>query len=480
MKVLIGTFILEANGNIPRKTTMKDVALFTGNDCVHKMSTSVNIFQNNGIEVIPSIVADAGSNGIMETSCFLEIEHLIIEQIRLHIKEIDGIFLHLHGASEIEDLGSGEHHILFEIRKIVGPYMPIAIVCDPHGNLSKNYVEATTIIRSYRQSPHTDIQETNSLVASLLCDVLHTRRNITPVYRKLPMILGGEQSVSTDEPVKSINRRLDEIEKDERILSCSWHVGYIRHDSEIAGCGIVVIPHDDSYLAYANKVADELYEFIWSRRKEFHYTGLTMEPDEAVHWALHQSLKPVFITDSGDNVTSGAMGVNTFILHQFINIVNLHKSVLFASIHDQLTYVQLKDKEIGESVSVQLGANLDELSSPLALQVTVKQKCEQYATKIFGDFGSLGKGVIVSVNDSPIDIIIANTNQPYVERNQLIQSGIDWMEYDIVIVKCGYAFPQMHRDGICVMSLTDGATLQKTSELPFKKIMRPMYPIDDM
>ena len=30
------------------------------------------------------------------------------------------------------------------------------------------------------------------------------------------------------------------------------------------------------------------------------------------------------------------------------------------------------------------------------------------------------------------------------------------------------------------MSLTDGATLQDTKRIPFKLIMRPMYPLDDM
>ena len=44
--------------------------------------------------------------------------------------------------------------------------------------------------------------------------------------------------------------------------------------------------------------------------------------------------KPVFITDSGDNVTSGAMGANTTILKQVLAPPNLTKKVLFAAIND--------------------------------------------------------------------------------------------------------------------------------------------------
>ena len=57
--------------------------------------------------------------------------------------------------------------------------------------------------------------------------------------------------------------------------------------------------------------------------------------------------------------------------------------------------------------------------------------------------------------------------------------GVDWFDYDVTVVKCGYAFPELIQDGhVAVMSLTEGATLQDTARLPFKRIMRPMYPID--
>ena len=33
---------------------------------------------------------------------------------------------------------------------------------------------------------------------------------------------------------------------------------------------------------------------------------------------------------------------------------------------------------------------------------------------------------------------------------------------------------------LCVMSLTGGATPQDTASIPFKRIMRPMFPIDQI
>ena len=66
---------------------------------------------------------------------------------------------------------------------------------------------------------------------------------------------------------------MNELEQDPRILSCSWHVGYIRHDSDVAGCGIVVVPATEKDSAYAETVADQLAAYVWDRRHEFHYTG---------------------------------------------------------------------------------------------------------------------------------------------------------------------------------------------------------------
>ncbi len=114
--------------------------------------------------------------------------------------------------------------------------------------------------------------------------------------------------MSTDEPVRSINQYMDELEQDPRILSCSWHVGYIRHDTDVAGCGIVVVPATESDSAYAETIADQLAEYVWQKRHEFHYTGLTAGLEEALDMAVNFEGKPVFISDSGEYVTSGVTG----------------------------------------------------------------------------------------------------------------------------------------------------------------------------
>ena len=480
MKVLMGTFVTESNANVPAKTRINHYDMAFGEDCLRKMNVA-DIYAAAGIETIGAIYADAGGNGVVTKDAFDYIEGCFADAVRAHLHEIDGIYLFLHGASEVEEIGSGDHHILKTIREITGPYLPIAVVCDPHGNLCQEYVDNCTILRSYRESPHTDAQASKGIVSQMLCDLLHDRQHIHAVYRKLPLILGGEQSVSADEPVRSINRYMDELEQDPRLLSVSWHVGYIRHDTDVAGCGVVVVPADNQYRDYAEKIADQLAEFIWQRRHEFHYTGLTAQPDEALRMALECKEKPAFITDSGDNTTSGATGWNTFVLRQVLAEEALKKSFLFAPICDPKTADQLKSCQPGETVRIDLGVGCDALSESVPLDVIVKSHGEiarfvgEELIKVFGSC------TLVSVKDRPIDILISNTSQPIIVNPQLRHLGIEWTDYDVTVVKQGYIFPDFKAQAqFYVMSLTDGATPQDTASIPFKRIMRPMFPIDQI
>ena len=482
MKVLIGEFITESNENIPRKNEITAYDIAFGEECVRKMHVG-DIFAQAGIEVIPAVYAVSGASGVIKRHTFDYIEACFIRTVEEHLNEIDGIYMMLHGASEVEGLGSGEHHILAEVRKRVGPYVPIYVACDPHGNLCKEYVESAQVVRSYRESPHTDSIQTRRIVAGMLCEALKKRENIHAVYRKLPLILGGEQSVSADEPVKSINQYMDEMEKDPRICSASWHVGYIRHDTPVAGCGIVVTPATAADQEYAEQAADALAAYVWDKRHEFHYTGLTAEPDKALEMAMAQEKGPVFITDSGDNVTSGATGWNTYILRQVLALKDTDKTFLFASICDPQCCRGLMEAEIGEERHIKLGVGHDELSAPVELDVTVKSKGEIVRSGTTGStiMKVFGHCVTAHVKETGIDIVVADSEKTFSAKIIYDRAHVDWNDYDITVVKQGYIFPELKEAAaFYVMSLTGGATPQNTKKLQFKRIQRPMYPIDEI
>src|SRR5699024_3231476 len=325
MKVLTVHFNSESNEFSYQNMGFDNFTFRYGQDSIDATAVS-DIFEDNGIELIPSIYANGHPGGLVTKDAFDFILERMLKKVKEHLLEIDGIYLYLHGASKVVDLegDAAEHMILQEIRKITGPYMPIAVVMDPHGNLSQNLVDNTTIVRTYRHSPHTDVIETRRTVANMLVDLLKNRRSITPVYRKLPIMIGGERSVSTDEPVLSINKYLDEIETDPRIMSACFHVGYLEHDTD--------------------KVC----------------SSVTVVPDDALQRAIDYDGSPVFVTDSGDNCGAGGDGYSNFIFRQLMEKEDYNgKNILVAGVIDKKSYAYLFDKKVGDRVDFNFGMDMD-------------------------------------------------------------------------------------------------------------------------
>ena len=478
LNILVGSFTTESNTKVPYKTTMQNYDIRFNEDALKVMELE-NCEQRYNVHVIPSIYANANAAALVEFEAFDYIEKKLLNTIKDHINEIDGIYLHLHGASYVENIGSGDHHIIREIRKIVGPYLPIAVSCDPHGNLTKEYVESLQIIRSYRESPHTDASSTRLHVFEMLVDLLNNRENIVAQYEKLALILGGEQSVSADEPVLSINKYMDKMEEDPRIRSVSWHVGYLRHDCAEAGCGVVVIPQSSSDNEYCKQKCKELAKYVWDKRHEFHYTGLTGSVEDSIDMALNFNDKPFVITDSGDNTTSGATGWNTLLLRKLL-ASNSNKKMLFASIRDEECFNYL-DKCQNNDCHIRLGVGRDKNSPSLDLDVIKMKKAPIYLAHGEVTIGTLGEGILVRIKDTNIYVIVANKTGRITNATHLDVFDINWLDFDIVVVKQGYIFPEF-KSGCkgYIMALTDGDTLQDTKHIGFKHIMRPMYPIDEI
>lgn len=356
--------------------------------------------------------------------------------------------------------------------------MPIAIVMDPHGNLSQGFIDKANIVRCYRESPHTDMKECHRTVARMFIDLLQHRRNIHPAYRKLPILLGGERCVSTDEPMTSINLMLNKIEQEPRILSASYHIGYLRHDSDKCGASVVVVPNMPEDAAYAEETADRIVAYVMSRLHDFHYTGTTDDSELAIDQVLTARGSPCFITDSGDNTTSGATGGNTLMLRQFLARDNYNgRRILFAAITDPARTEQLARAKVGDTVDIQLGMQEDELSTSVHITGKILQKgCVH---NMHHETADLGPAITVSLADKPIDIIVSSRSITYCEEQQFEAAGLHITDYDVIAVKQGYLFPELKAlASFYIMSLTPGATNQKTESVPYKRVMRPMYPLD--
>ena len=478
---MMGHFTLESNEHVIGLTELDSFNLKYGENLIGAMHVK-DIFEENNIEIIPSIFADGHSAKVLSKEAYKYIHDKMIRTVKENINELDGIYLFLHGASKVENLeeGSGERQLLKDIRKIAGPYLPIFIVMDPHGNLTEEYVSMMTYGRCYRHSPHTDIVETYKRVALDMVEHLENRKVIGAQYRKLPFVLGGERSVSTDEPMVSINKKLETIEQDPRILSVSFHVGYLRHDNYAAGSGLIIVPTNIEYQKYAQEMLDELSEYCINKYNQFRYHGNALEIADTIKYSIEKKVKHTVVSDSGDNVTSGATGENTRLLESYLDLDDYNgKHLLFAGITDKKLFNSIKSFEHSDYFEVELGCGSDSLSKKIKLTVIIKGRGILQQT--FGDTDNYGETILLSVKNKPIDIVLIEKSISFAEYHQFKAANINMDDYDLIVVKQGYIFPELDDfSDYSIMALTDGATNQKTEDIVFKKIMRPMMPFDSI
>ena len=161
-------------------------------------------------------------------------------------------------------------------------------------------------------------------------------------------------------------------------------------------------------------------------------------------------------------------------------VETLNKTFLVADMHDDDACYKLSALENGAETELRLGVERDEMSRSVFLNVKIKCRGKLDGF-MFRKNGSYGEAIVVSVQGAPIDIVVANSKQTMVELHQFRGVSVSVDDYDVVAVKQGYIFPELKEAGkFCVMSLTNGATPQDTRIIPFKKIMRPMFPIDNI
>ena len=173
--------------------------------------------------------------------------------------------------------------------------------------------------------------------------------------------------------------------------------------------------------------------------------------------------------------------MNTTMLKQVLALNDFHnKSILFAAICDpQLCATVLAHKKAGDSVTLMLGANLDVNSAPVSISGTVISTGNLH--RRYGDEAVAGQCWTVKLDNVPVTVVIASAAVSFSEREQYEKANVDLDGYDLILVKQGYLYPELKAMAKhYVMALTDGACMQRTERLVYKKVSRPIYPLDEI
>ena len=464
MKRIFATGISqESNSFNPLKSTYDDFMIIKGEEL--RARAGIKELIAAGFDVTTSIYARAVPGGTLKLEDFRRLVEEMLAPLRTGGR-FDGVFLPMHGALDVEFIGSAETFVVTCVREIVGPDVPIATGLDMHANNTNTMISQCNVMYGFRTAPHIDVEETHIRAAKLLMRAVN--ENVMPHTEviRIPYVMPGENMMPEYGIGKEVIAALPGIEADEEVWCASYFVGMTWVDCP--QCGAAIIVSGTGSMKAGMEKARELAGFIWENRNEFRYPGLAVEPKEAVAFVKqHAHDGPVLVSDSADNVTAGAAGDNAYMLNRFLQ--NGIRDTLFAAIVDPAAVAKCIGCQVGDNIDIEIGAAFDPASETCRMNgasiktITADQENQS-----------------VTLNYQGIDILLFSLRKPVPTEEVLNSHGLSLHNYKTLVVKQGYLTPELEIAAKhSVLALTPGNCDQRVERLNFKKVRRPLYPLDD-
>jgi len=86
-------------------------------------------WQTEGVELRPTFVASAMPSGLVRQAAYMQIKAELLRELRETLP-VDGIYLDLHGAMEVEEIGDAESDLARAVRMLAGQDVLISVSLD--------------------------------------------------------------------------------------------------------------------------------------------------------------------------------------------------------------------------------------------------------------------------------------------------------------------------------------------------------------
>lgn len=429
------------------------------------------------VQMFPTLSSGATPSGLVEDDAVAELERILREQLRAAGK-LDGICFALHGAMSGVTEPDLDGYFIEVMRDEVGPHVPIVIALDCHAVVTQRMLDLSTAMTAYRTHPHVDVVETGARAARMLLDILDGNTRPTMAMTKLPMLFPdfgfGEG------PLKELIDLVKQWDDLDGVINCSLCPSFPCQDVAEQGWAALAVTNDNAALA--QRLANELAQRVWALRHEM-LPPKMLTMDQAIREAIRVEGCPVVITDPADNTGGGALGDTTTMFAALLEHRHEIDGLVITSLPDKDAIDQIVDHNVGDTVHVQVGGKLDTLFSK---PVPITAKVEVITTGPITDDGKFGfdpmveVGRIVSLAIDNVRLVLTDLAIKGPQPSLFRKVGIEPFEAKIVGLKTGTGYQQTYARAMKAMFVADcpGAMSYNTPNLDFKKVRRPIYPLD--
>jgi len=483
MKIAVAAILQESNNFSPVPTTYDDfnpvfgpavLSRHTGK--LTEMGGFLDILNSAQVEVAPVCAAWAITANRLRKPDFARLK----KDFAIHLIQAnpDALLLAMHGAQTAHGEDDVEGGILVAARAILGPHRPIFLTLDLHANLTQRMVTLADAIVGYHTYPHIDMFETGQKAARLLLRTLAGELRPTMAFRKLPLIIQAENSQTHRGPMHTLFTAAQAIEASGHAEAISIFPVQPWLDIAEMGCAVVAVTNNKPKSA--QRYADSFARRLWRGKSDFE-TTLTPVP-AAIAAALALPAGPTILAESSDSTGSGSPGDSTGVLKHLLKAPLTGPAAIF--LVDPATVAAAFEAGVGATITRKIGASFDKKhSKPVPVSAYVKllsdgtwtARARGYNTGITTSMGRAA--VIVSGH---VHILVAERSAMTVDPELFRSQGIEPLYCQIVVVKSPNGFRAAYEPLAAAIFVVDtpGVSSANLRQLPFKRVSRPLYPLD--
>src|ERR1700712_577347 len=194
-RIGIGGIAIESSTFSPLPSQLADFTIVRGDELAarYPFMPDWNFRNRSDIAWLPCLQATASPGGPIVRSGYDEMKRELLERIRA-VLPLDGFYLDIHGAMNVEGMDDAEADLAAAIRELVGAGCLISAGMDLHGNVSERLVALVDMFTAYRFAPHDDVLETREKTCAMLLDCLDQQIRPLRGWVRIPVILPGERT----------------------------------------------------------------------------------------------------------------------------------------------------------------------------------------------------------------------------------------------------------------------------------------------
>jgi microcystin degradation protein MlrC len=425
-----------------------------------------------GWEIVESLHAFAEPAGPTIREAYEYMRDRILDDLKA-AGEVDAVLMFLHGAMVADGYDDCEADFVRRMRAIVGTRTRIGIELDLHAHIDEMIVSASDIIVFYKAYPHIDYTERADDLFNLMARTL--AGEIEPVMALFDCKVMGLFPTTREGPMVEFTADMFAAEGKDGILSLSLNHGFPWADVPNAGAKMLAVADRD--IGIAQRAAEAFGRKFYAVRAE---ATLPFVPfDEAIRAAQQSGDKPLLLADTSDQTGGGAPGDTTYMIKALIDagITN----AVYGPLWDPLAVGICFQMGIGAKLKLRIGGKFEPQSGP-PLDVDAEilfLKRAAYQDQLTNE--QVPMGDVAVIRASGIEILLNTKRVGVFSPTMFTHHGITLTDKQVIGLKNLYkhrdVFRPLVRDQLFVA--TPGSCTPDWKAIPFKRIPRPMWPLDD-